>query len=394
MSANALLMSDENIQRKLNISLNRVEYEQKKSVLASTPEVVTIGAHNRCNAKCVWCLEGDYDVFNLDLYRDFFEKKLGHVIRKARHVSFVGFGEILWLPRVEQFLDYVNETIPDVVKQFTTNGTPLRPNKIVERLLVGRYAIRISLHASRGDLHYKTTQIRDFDRIIGNLRYLVKLREHFQRRKYLHVELFNVLTRDNIDDLPDFVRLAAELDLPQVVCNYVTIFAKEHVEMSLFFDQKRANDRMDEAEAVAKKLGVVLQLPPRFGQGAPERERPEGACSDPWQYFYAEAQGSVLPCCYAGGHVGYIDKQDFEQIWNGEFYQNLRKGLAGQGEPHDWCRNCVKFKGHYSVNNVLCHITNRPETQKAMLEEISRRGLASPGTLSGGAHGNGNGTPH
>jgi MoaA/NifB/PqqE/SkfB family radical SAM enzyme len=271
----------------------------------------------------------------------------------------------------------VNETIPDVVKQFTTNGTPLRPGKVVERLLIGRYSIRVSLHASTAELHQKITQIRDFERILGNLRHLVKLREHFQRRKYLHVELFNVLTKDNIDDLPDFVRLAAELDLPQVVCNYMTIFAKEHIGMSLYFDQARANERMAEAEDVARKLGVILQLPPRFGQGAAERERPDGFCTDPWQYFYAEAQGSVLPCCYAGGHVGYIDKQSFEEIWNGEFYRNLRKGISGQGAAHDWCKNCVKFQGHYSVNNILSHITNRPETQKMILEEVQRRGLTA-----------------
>ncbi|HRY28506.1 MAG TPA: radical SAM protein [Elusimicrobiota bacterium] len=383
MQDNALLMTDEHVQRKLNIALNRLEFEQKRAVVSSTPEVITIGAHNHCNAHCIWCLEGDISVFDLDRYKEFFEKSLGHVIRKARHVSFVGFGELLWLPRVEQFLDHLNETIPDVVKQFTTNGTPLRPDKIVEKLLVGRYSIRISLHASTPELHAKITRIRELDRILENLRYLVKLREHFQRRKYLHVELFNVLTKDNIDNLPDFVRLAAELDLPQVVCSYMTIFSKEHIEMSLFFDQQRANDRLAEAEEVAKKLGVMVQLPPRFGQGGRDRERPAGECSDPWQYFYAETQGSVLPCCYAGGHVGYLDKQSFEELWNGEFYQNLRKGLAGEMPAHEWCKNCVKFKGHYTVNNVLCHITNRPETQKMIVEEMERRGLLKP-TAAGG----------
>ncbi len=388
-------LSEELIQRKLNISLNRVEFERRKPVLASTPEVVTIGAHNRCNAKCVWCLEGDYKVFNLDLYREFFEKKLGHVIRSARHVSFVGFGEILWLPRVEQFLDYVNETIPDVVKQFTTNGTPLRPGKIVERLLIGRYSIRVSLHASTPDLHAKIMQIRDFSRIMDNLKYLVRLRDEHRRRGYLHVELFNVLSRDNIDDLPDFVRLAAELGIHRVICNYMTMFSREHIEMSLFFDQARANERMREAEEVAQKLGIFLTLPPRFGQGGEDRERPEGFCSDPWQYFYAEAQGSVLPCCYAGGHVGYLDKQDFGEIWNGEFYQSLRKGISGEGPTHEWCRNCVKFQGHYTVNNILCHITNRPETQKMIVEEVRRRGLtAAPSLAMEAVHGNGNGSAH
>jgi radical SAM protein with 4Fe4S-binding SPASM domain len=218
-------------------------------------------------------------------------------------------------------------------------------------------------------------QIRDFERIIGNLRTLVSLRDERMRRGHLHLELFNVLSRDNIDNLPDFIRFAAELGIPQVVCNYMTMFTKDHIEMSLFFDQRRANDRITEAEDVARKLGVNVSFPPRFGRGGTDRDTPVGVCSDPWQYFYAEAQGSVLPCCYAGGHVGYLDKQEFEEIWNSEFYQSLRRGLSGKETPHEWCRNCVKFQGHYTVNNILCHITNRPETQKMIVEEIRKRGL-------------------
>ncbi len=367
--ATAEINSDEMVRRKLNLTLNRLEFEKRKVVLASTPEVVNIGAHNHCNAKCIWCLSGDYKVFELSLYKDFFEAKLGPVIRTSRHVSFVGFGEILWLPGIEQFLEYLNQSIPDVVKQFTTNGTPLK-EKLADCMSVGRYSIRISLHAPNAELHEKITKIKDFDRIMKNLKYALKKRDEMSRRSYFHLELFNVLTKENIDALPDMVRLAKFMEVPRVECVYMTMFTKEHIPMSLFFDQERANRKLDEAQELADKLGVCIVLPPRFGKGSPERP---GACSDPWQYFYVETQGSVLPCCYAGGHAGYIDKQSFEEIWNGEFYTSLRRSIA-EGNPHPWCKNCVKYNG-FNVNSLLCHITNRPETQKMIIEEAAKMGI-------------------
>ena len=44
----------------LNNSLKKVEIEQKKLELKSTPSYITIGAHYGCNAKCVFCLGGNY----------------------------------------------------------------------------------------------------------------------------------------------------------------------------------------------------------------------------------------------------------------------------------------------------------------------------------------------
>src|SRR5579872_4821386 len=101
---------------------NNAEFEQRKITLESTPRLVTLGTHNSCNAKCIFCLEGRYDRFNLQLYKDFFEARMGRYIKNAEKVTFTGFGEILWVPGIEEFLDYINETLPETWKIFTTNA--------------------------------------------------------------------------------------------------------------------------------------------------------------------------------------------------------------------------------------------------------------------------------
>ncbi|MHB2026030.1 MAG: radical SAM protein [Elusimicrobiota bacterium] len=371
-------VSWDGLPREANVALNLKEYDERKEKLFSTPRFVTLGTHNACNAKCVFCLEGKYSRFSLDLYKNFFEAKMGHFIRGAEKVTFTGFGEILWIPGIEEFLDYINKTLPDTEKIFTTNGTPLRPS-VIKRFLDGRYSIQISLHASSAALHQELTGLNgQFDEIVSNIRNLTDLRDGANRGHRLHIELVNVLTQRNIPDLCDFLSLAWDLRVQSVRCQYVTIFVPAHIDMSPFFEQKKANLKIERAETLIKELRnkredrpFRVELPPRFGNLSSEGKT---VCYDPWQQLYVELQGSVLPCCMWGDHIGNLNKgDDVEQIWNGEFYRGLRRGMAS-GDPHSWCKSCVRHAG-YNVDSVFCHITNRPEAQKIVLREILRRGL-------------------
>ena len=80
-------------QKKENSVLNSYEIATGKIKLISTPQYVTIGAHYSCNAKCVFCLGGDFPSFDLKIYKELFEKKLGEVLKRADHIGFCGFGE-------------------------------------------------------------------------------------------------------------------------------------------------------------------------------------------------------------------------------------------------------------------------------------------------------------
>jgi MoaA/NifB/PqqE/SkfB family radical SAM enzyme len=367
-----------------NVKLNLREFAEGQELLASTPRHVTLGTHNACNAKCIFCLEGAYARFNLALYKDFFEAKAGHFIRAAESVTFTGFGEILWVPGIEEFLDHINETLPNVKKIFTTNGTPLK-SPVVERLLTGDYVIQISLHAANPALHRKLTQLEDqFEPILDNIRALVALRSEKRARLGLsaqnhpHLRLFSVLNIHNIDDVSAFVQQAHDLGVQSVRCFYMTMFAPEHIEQSCAFDPERANRSIQKAAALVERLrkqpgdeSFKVELPPLFGE---HRAQAPTRCTDPWQHLYVELQGSVQPCCFWGTHVGDLNQGDsIDGIWNGEFQRSLRKGMAS-GAPLPSCRSCVRYN-NFNVDDLLCHITNRPEVQRSLLTEIVRRGL-------------------
>ncbi|MFI5350536.1 MAG: SPASM domain-containing protein, partial [Elusimicrobiota bacterium] len=325
-------------------------------------------------------LESRYSRFDLQLYKDFFESKMGNYIRNAEKVTFTGWGEILWIPGIEEFLDYINETIPEVEKIFTTNATPLRPS-VIERIARSRYVIQASVHASNAKLHQELTLLEnEFDNVVKNLAALADVRDERNIGKRLHIQLINVLTRQNIDDLPDFIRLAWKLRVQEVRVSHMTMHIPDHLDMSCFFDQERANRAIEEARRVAEPLEkrnpdlFRVNLPPVYNRANPVDAPSEDVCYDPWQNTYVELQGSVMPCCFWGEHIGNLNKGDtLDAIWNGDVYKELRRGM-GTGDPHPWCRSCIRYSG-WNVNSIYCHLTNRPTGQLPMLEEIQRRGL-------------------
>lgn len=345
---------------KLNNSVRDLEIFQKKIRLESTPSYITIGAHYNCNASCVFCLGGDYPSFTLEKYKNFFEPKLKHVLEKAVNIGFCGFGEILLHPEIDGILDYLNATLPDQSKAFTTNGIMLNET-ICQKLTDGRYDVMISLHASNGTLHEKLTRTKKFDDILKNIKRLVELKK--QKQSKLSINMVFVVTQDNIDDLISFIKLSKELATDCVSANYITMFETSHVDMSVFWMKEKTNAILSEAEKY--KDGFSVNLPLKFQT---YQKSDNVACRDPWEFFYTEVQGSVNPCCLAGNHIGNLNDSSFEDIWNSGGYFMLREGIV-TGNIHTWCKNCLKYDKN-NVNKLLSHITFRPETQQKLLKYI------------------------
>lgn len=348
----------------LNNSLKKFEIEQKKIELKSTPNYVTIGAHYGCNAKCIFCLGGNYPNFSLKKYKEFFEPKIGHVLKKAVNVGFCGFGEILIHPEINEILDYLNKTLPCQAKAFTTNGISLN-EAICQKLTDGRYDVMISMHAANAKLHEKMTRTKKFNEIVSNIKRLVQLKK--EKNSKISINMVFVVTQDNIDNLCDFIKFSKDLETDCVSANYLTMYEKEHVDMSVFWNKEKTNEILSQAEELRDKLSFSVNLPLKFQQ-YPKSENI--SCQDPWEFFYTEVQGSVNPCCLAGDHIGNLNDDDFETIWNSKGYKMLREGIV-TGNIHNWCKNCLKYDKN-NVNKLMAHVTFRPETQKMLLEYIMR----------------------
>ena len=346
---------------KSNLELNNEEFREKKCILKSTPPGVTIGTNFGCNANCIFCLGGDYKPFSLKLYKDYFEPRLGSMLDQSDYVSLCGMGELLLMPEIEKFLDYLNKMIPEKNKILTTNGLPLN-NNIMERITKSKYSLQVSLHASNPALHEYLTGIKKggFDIITQQIRSLVAKRKD---RRSPYITLVFVANTMNIEDLPNFVELAVSLGGDCVQCNYLTIFKPSHIKLSCFFKQEVTNQMFDIATQKANELKVSLILPPRFSAN----EYLRSICRDPWKNVYVDTEGAVLPCCYSGEHFGELEKEDIFSIWNNAKFKRIRADLTS-GNPIEMCKYCLNNRQD-NVNLFNAHISFRPEVQKTIFEQ-------------------------
>lgn len=345
-----------NAEQLLNKESNEREYSLGNIYLQSRPTHIVLCTTYKCNMKCSFCSgRGEDPDFNHKIYEDIFERKLLQVFKKATHIFFNGWGEILIWPGIDNFLDYLNKYFPEARKTFTTNGLALS-ERLINKIAESNYTIQVSLHSCQSLIHSLLTQSDHFDQIVSQLDKLILLKKRKDNPESLWIVLMFLITTVNIKNLPDFVDFAGLRGIDEIFCNYITVYRPEQLGLSCFFVPQAVNSIFDEAQERSKKYNnMKLHLPPRFQEKTSVQQNSK--CQDPWSNIFIDALGNVHPCCFSGKPIGNINSDDFETIWNGEQYRQLRKSLA-EGKPHDRCKNCYKFSP-INVNDIRSHITFR-----------------------------------
>lgn len=339
---------------KFNSILNKFEFVNGKKFLKSFPTTVGIGTHFFCNANCVFCLGGNYPYFTIDRYKKFFEEKLSDVLCKTSFVDFHGYGELLLMPKMNEFLKYLDKKLPNQIKTFFTNGFALKNIKFPTNSF---YNVIVSLHASNKQLHNQIVGIDSFDDIVSNIKKL-------QKQKNVKLNLYSVLTNLNLNDMEKFLLLANKLKIKNVIFRYLTIFEYKHFDLSVFFNKKLVNNKFKRVLDLSKNLGISVNLPYSFKKYNTFIQH----CCSPWDYFYVENQGNVNKCIFADTHIGNLNKSSFYKIWNNKKYQILRENLF-LNKPDDVCKKCINYNKN-NVNKLSSHITFRPKTYSKMLKYI------------------------
>jgi len=332
---------------------NDDEYNSRKTILSSTPKAVFIQAAGPCNSSCAFCSRGpSYEFFNLETHRQRFEKALYPAINRCETIILTGSGEYLQLPESEGILEFFDNSFPHVQKFFSTNGSSLA-SWACEKIINGksRYTIHVSMHASNAALHKVITRMDNFDKIVNSVKYLVDRRKSKDKPQ---VNLIFVATTLNVDDLCDFVRFAANLGADKVICYYNYIYIPSQKYLSCFFKQGQTNKILDDAEDLAGKLNIKIDLPPRFGLA---NYPVPGICREPFSQIMFDAQGHALPCDASEDCNEVLsDGKGFMDIWNGSYYQKLRKSLI------DGTCSCFKHclrANPAGVNDFKSHVIHR-----------------------------------
>jgi len=325
-----------------------------RSKRAEAPPVcIYLEVTNRCNLLCETCPR-TFEALEppADMSWELFTSIIDQVPGLAR-VVLHGVGEPMLVRDLPRMIRYLKAR--GIYVLFNTNGTLLAPRKRREIIDTGLDELRVSLDAAEAKTFLKVRGKDMFDRIVRNISEFTAL-QHEIGAATPKVSLWLTGLKETVDQLPEFVRLAARIGVREV-----------HLQRLVFDDLGRGLARADsslfeatqreEAEtiAAAQALGVTLGVAidasgatePGLSLQRAETDTPWSTCRRPWSLMYFTAHGRALPCCiapfstrgYENYTLGDATQQTLREIWNGEAYQSFRGGLIGDTPPKP-CENC------------------------------------------------------
>ncbi len=326
---------------------------ERSRVAEALPVCVYLEVTNRCNLLCETCprtfeaLEPPADM-SWELFTSIVDQVPG-LVRAVLH----GVGEPMMVKALPRMIRYLKER--GVYVLFNTNGTLLAPKKRRELIDTGLDELRVSLDAAEAESFLKVRGKDFFARIVRNVSEFTALQKELGAATP-RVSLWLTGLKETVDQLPEFVRLAARIGVREVYLQrlvFDTLGRGLAREASSLFDQaqQEEQDAIAAAQELGRALGVAIDASGATEPGVSlkrgEGEAPWSARRRPWSLMYFTAHGRALPCCiapfsargYETYTLGDATQASLRDIWNGAAYGDFRAALLSDTPPKP-CQNC------------------------------------------------------
>jgi MoaA/NifB/PqqE/SkfB family radical SAM enzyme len=327
-----------------------------RTKIAQRPPVcLYLEVTNRCNLLCTTCPR-TYEELEppADMSWELFTSIVDQAPDLARAVLH-GVGEPMLVANLPRMVRYLKERGVHVL--FNTNGTVLSERNGRALIDARLDELRVSLDASNR-ASFKAIRGRDyFSRILRNVRGFRELQER-EGHPRPQVSIWLSGLRETVEELPAFVKVAAEIGVREVYLQRLVFFAESAIGMArpdqALFEQLTQEEAvyLKEAEDLARSLGVTFSASgaatePGLSLKSSGDGAPWSLCRRPWSLMYFTANGRALPCCiapfsqhgYDNYTLGNAGQQSLQEIWNGPAYQDFRAALLSD-KPPKCCANC------------------------------------------------------
>lgn len=362
---------------------------EKKVTLSHYPESLSLELTALCNLRCPHCSShGRKHLHKHHNHRDEMQVKMlerlaAEAFPYASVVSLVGRGEPtlaseeLWGSVKRLLVRY------DIRMSCVSNGTRIK-ECFDEELMPYVNELCISVDGATKETFEYNRNGASFEDVMSNIRYYHELRTSTKMARRSQLSFSWTLKKNNIHELPDFVKLIKEFDPDLVSIRHMVIFQDEEREQSLLDHPYRVTNKyLKEAYALLDKYKInhespPLMLPPdaeisRLGKKhagdeskatasvvhtTPEVEDAicnkgetridgrystsrEQICNWVHRTGIIMSDGEVITCGkHYGIRVGYLDEEtSLFDIWNGSDMRSLRRGFK-TGVIWAQCRDC------------------------------------------------------
>ncbi len=322
--------------RKNNARKSEEEALTGEESLTAYPRRFVFELTNACNLNCRMCGRNTanfrptfFDVEYLPLFEQ--------AAQYTEEVTLMGWGEPTIHPNFAAFLEWAHRL--GLRKYFCTNG--MRLDKLFDDIFKTEAdIIAVSMDGSSAETNESIRRGSDFKKITANIE---KITNEKSRRKMAFPYMNFVFTAmaGNIRELPDLVRLAADLGLDEVKAVYLTVFEKSMIDESLFDKMDLTQEVFEEALTIGKEKGVKLKLPHLIGDD-PAGKQAHKNCYTGWRDFFLGSDGFIRPCMSTSEKLFSISKyHTFEEMWNSKEYLEHRARVNKDHMTHS-CKMCYQ----------------------------------------------------
>jgi MoaA/NifB/PqqE/SkfB family radical SAM enzyme len=240
---------------------------------------------------------------------------------------------------------------------FNTNGTVLNDKNGRALIDADLDELRVSFDAANAESYRAIRGKNYFNRILKNVHTFRMLQEREGKSKP-RVSAWLTGLRETIQQLPDFVRVAADIGVKEVYLQRLVFFEDKAIgnarpDQALYEQLSREEaGHIDRAAELAASLGVTFSASgaasePGMSLKRSDNGSPWSMCRRPWTVMYITANGRALPCCiapfsqrgYENYTLGDATQQTLREIWTGAAYRDFRKGLLSERPPAA-CASC------------------------------------------------------
>jgi MoaA/NifB/PqqE/SkfB family radical SAM enzyme len=330
-----------------------------------SPKYVQIEPVGQCNLRCQMCpipFRQDGPPYGPPAFMafDVFTRLIDQ-FPNLDHLHLQGLGEPMMHPR---FADMVAHATRKGIRVTTnTNLTLLNPARAERCVTSGLACVHVSIDGANAETYQRIRVRSRLEKVLHNVELLRESRERHGSATP-ELRMVAVVMRQNLEELPELVRLAHRLGMLSVFVQHLCHdFGEESLPAQYrpMRDFVQANTLLEvdtdvldrwfgEARQVAQETGVELRLPRSRPRPHDPNKKGRDRCDWPFTGAYISYQGLAMPCCMIATpdrmNFGSMAEQGVEPVWNGEGYRTFRQQLASDVPP-DICRTCSVYSGTF-----------------------------------------------
>lgn len=333
-----------------NSALNLSEGDEGFSVLKSFPRRLVIELTNRCNLNCIMCGRTGHHFEYTDFHRDWF-KVLEPAFSRSEEIVLHGWGEPLMYKGFSDLMKYLNQF--PLRKYFCTNGMLLDQHwqELFDHHLD---ILAISMDGASPSTNDRIRNGAKQETVLKNIHKIVEYKKQHQL-DFPYMNFVFTAMKDNIQELPDMIDLAASMEIPEVKLVYLTAFDEELALQSLFDQQSLVKKYFLLAEERAQKKNIILKIPYIQGED-PSGDEAHKKCYFPFRDLFIGSDGFVRPCMSNSERLVSIESiHCFDDLWNHEKMRDLRKNMTPECQHcyHSSCANWNKKTSFIQLSTAL-----------------------------------------